>query len=444
MRLTSIVINILVLLMFSSVYGQDSLSVSSDSVVNETIVRKLKDKPSKHYPKLQKTQEKYLHWIDKKDREFPFATPAIAFNKYDGVQVGATLINLKQPVKNVDFSAVLLYGIKSKKVNGTVNVDYYARLKKSVVSLIKPGIKFQSYSYSNISKPLKYYAFSPELQLKFNHRTEKLENLEHFLTFKSHVIWEKSLETDSVSTKDVVSHFYANNLNYTLQYNSKNFPASASFNIEQTNNFVKTFFEANSFIRYQLKDYKTGVHLRLFVGGFLWRNKDFRFRLYPDVGFNLNGKRGEQDYLYDDFYFGRSEQLSFAARQISKSDGFFKVNTPLNAIEVGQTVNWLMALNLKIDFPIKYVPLKLFLDIGYSFDNALNPNNLLPVKGFQYDGGFMLSFFDEGFEVYFPLFYSKDYKDYLKANAPKFKQRISFLLDIHKLELHKKIRDMKF
>jgi hypothetical protein len=251
---------------------------------------------------------------------------------------------------------------------------------------------------------------------------------------------------DSITTelKDTLTHYYVNILKYTFKRNDKNFPFSASLSFEQTKNFVKTSFEANSFIRYQLKDYNTGIHLRMFVGGFLWRSNNFRFRLYPDVGFNLNGKRGEQDYLFNELYVGRNEQQSFAGRQITRTDGFFKISTPFNSIETGQTVDWLMAFNFKFDFPIKYVPLKLFLDLGYSYDNHLNPNNLLPVKGFQYDGGFMFSFFDEGFEIYFPLFYSKEFKTYYKSNAPKFGQRISFLLDLHKLELHKKIRNMKF
>ncbi|HQV79127.1 MAG TPA: hypothetical protein PLJ42_10835 [Chitinophagales bacterium] len=449
MRLTSIVINILIVIMYRSVYGQQNTDTLVETKANNKTIQSdyvIKKKAPRQYHKLQKIQTKYLHWIDKKNREFPFAVPAIAYNKYDGVQVGAALINLKQPIKNVDFTATLFYGIKSRKANGTAKIDYYARIKKSAVTLIKPGLKFQSFTYANFSQPLKYYVLSPEILLQLNHKTEKLEKIEHQLLFKNNTVLLKDLTLDAFNqlNKDTLTRFYANTLRYTFKRNDENFPVSASLNIEQTKHFVKTYFEANSFIRYQLKDYKTGVHLRMFVGGFLWRSNNFRFRLHPDVGFNLNGKRGEQDYLYNDIYLGRNEQANFSGRQITKSDGFFKVTTPFNAIETGQTVDWLLAFNLKIDFPIKYVPLKLFLDLGYSFDNHLNPNNLLPIKGFQYDGGFMLSFFEEGFEIYFPLFYSKEYKTYIKSNAPKFGQRITFLMDLHKLEMHKKIRTMKF
>jgi hypothetical protein len=104
----------------------------------------------------------------------------------------------------------------------------------------------------------------------------------------------------------------------------------------------------------------------------------------------------------------------------------------------------MLATNIVLDFPIKYVPIKLFFDFGYAVDKHLNPDNFLPVKGAQFDGGFMLSFLDRGIEFYFPVFMSKDFKNYYKANAPKFKQRITFSIDLTKIALHKKIRDMKF
>ncbi len=425
------------------------ISVSFPLLGNDTLILNGNTNSPIRFHRLYSAQQKYLSWIDKKHRDFPFGLPAIAYNKYDGIQIGAALINLKQPVKHLDFTSTLLYGIASKKINGTANLQYSIQPKKSVVSLIQPGLQFQSFSYYDNPKVLKYYKISPSLTLNFRHRSEKLEKYEHTISFRNHTVFQKDLtyflaDINTIAFKDTLTRFYANVIQYTFKRNDVNFPFSASLNIEQSRYFIKASFEANSFIRYQLKDYKTGVHLRLFAGGFMWRSNDYRFRRSSDVGFNLNGKRGEQDYLYNDFYIGRNEQENFAGRQITKSDGFFKVSTPLNSVETGQTVDWLLAMNIRLDFPVKYVPLKLFFDLGYSYDNHLNPNNILPVKGFQYDGGFMFSFFDEGFEIYFPLFYSKEYKQYYKSNAPKFGQRVSFLLDIHKLELHRIIRNMKF
>lgn len=425
-------INILVLLGLTCAYSQE---ISGTVNENDSLVKKVQ------YPRLTKAQTRYLQWIDKKNREFPFAVPAIAYNRYDGVQIGAAMVNLRQPVKNIDFTGAMLYGVKSKKVNGTAKVDYYLRPRKGVLSELKPGVRFQSFSYDDFDKPLKYYALQPELKATFRHRTEKLENLSHEVAFRHYSIFRQTAPIVS-TIFDESKRYYANLLEYKLDFEHRNFPAWALFSLEQTRYFVKSSIELNSFIRYQLKEYNTGVHFRFFAGGFMWRNNDYRIGRHPEVGFQLNGQRGEADYLFDDYYFGRGEQEGFSSRQITRTDGFFKTVAPFTPTEYA--ASWLMAFNLKIDFPIRYVPLKLFVDMGYTHNNFFSNGTPLPVKKFQYDAGFMFSFFDEGFEIYFPLLYSKDYKTYYKANAPKFGQRVSFLLDLKKLELHKKIRDMKF
>jgi len=440
MKSSSIVINILALLVYVSGFGQDSISINN------------KTQKEVHFKRLHQAQQKYLHWIDKKDREFPFAVPAVGYNKYDGVMVGAAFVNLKQQVKHVDFTASLLYGTKSKKVNGTANVDYYYRPKKGIVSLVKPGVKFQSFTQSineTTGKRLKYYAIHPEIILTMNHRTEKLEKLEHQIAYTNHIILQNDIafnyETNTYD-KDTLTRYYVNELKYTFKRKDDNFPVSASLSIEQSNKFAKINFEANSFIRYHYKDHKTGVHFRLFVGGFLWRKIQKPNAGYSLAGFNYNltGTTGPNNYKYDEFFVTRNENEGFGANQISRNDGFLKVVSPLQSPNIGQSGNFIIAFNTKIDFPIKYVPLKLFFDLGYMSDKVVNPNTPPALNQFAYDFGFMYSFFDGGFEIYFPLVYSKEYRTYYKSNNIKFGQRITFLLDLHKLELHKKIRDMKF
>lgn len=432
MKYSLLVINILFIITSHCGYSQDTAAVSPTNI---TLHKKVQ------FLKLQAVQQKYLRWVDKRNREFPFALPAIAYNKYDGVQLGAAFINLKQPVKHLDFSATLFYGLKSKKATGTVNLDYYIQPKKSVVTQIKPGIKFQSFS----AQSFKYYVVHPEVVLTLNHRTEKLEKIEHQLSFTSHNILKKGASIYTPQ-KDTVTHYYVNVFNYTFKRNDDNFPFKATLSFEQAKLFAKMSIEANAFIRYQLKDYNTGVHFRMFLGSFLWRKIKKPNAGYTLSGFNYNltGTTGNNDYKYDNYYFGRNENTGFIANQITQNDGFFKVSTPLQSPAVGQTGSFIFALNTVIDFPIAYVPLKLFFDMGFIQDNIVTPNTPPAIKQFAYDGGFMFSFFNRGFEIYFPLFYSTAFKTYYKANAPKFGQRISFMLNLHELELHKKIRRMKF
>lgn len=114
-----------------------------------------------------------------------------------------------------------------------------------------------------------------------------------------------------------------------------------------------------------------------------------------------------------------NENEGFIANQITRNDGFFKTVAPLQSPAIGQTGNFIFALNTTIDFPIKYVPLKLFFDIGFTQDNIVNANTPPALKQFAYEGGFMFSFFDEGFEIYFPLFYNKEFRTYYKLERAK-------------------------
>jgi hypothetical protein len=395
------------------------------------------------YEKLYHVQQKYLNWIDKKDREFPFGLPVIAGNKYDEFQVGAALINLRQPVKNVDFTGVLLYGAKSKKVNGIADIAYYIEPENEVLNKIKIAANFKSFSNT---AALKYYALKPELE--FQLFSKKNASITHKINFRSNLIFEQEknyfLEFN-YNNDSTLKRFYANELTYTFERQNKNYPFSCSIQLEQAKQFLKMGIEANAFIRYQLKTYNTGLHLRFFSGAFLHRNSQFRPRLFANYGYTLSGTTGINDYKYNDLYFGRNERTGFAANQISNGNGYMKFISPAEqSYQEGRTVNYLLAMNIVLDFPVQYVPVKLFIDFGYSSDKQVNIIQNLPYNQFYYDAGLMFSFFNRGLEFYLPFIVSKEIRELNKTYRPKFKQRISFMLDIEKIALHKEIRKMKF
>lgn len=414
-------------------------------VVNQCFAEDITIQDSIKFDKLHHIQQKYLNWVDKKDRELPMGFPVVIGNKYDGVLLGAGLVNLKQPVKNIDFSGLLLYGLKSKKVSGVANLYYQLQPKNSIISNLNAGVHFKSFTYKSTPKALKYYTIAPRIDISFKSKAQKTKiPLEHQLSFVNNNILEQAYSYQTNS--DTLYKFYANILAYSLHLQHEKYPSTFGIFIEQSKHFVKTGFEANSFIQYGIKNWKTGLHLRFFGGGFLYRDDDFRFGLNPQYGFNLSGKVGEVDYLYDGNYFGRNEQTGFASQQISANDGYFKVITAQNGVHIGQTVNYIFALNTVIDFPVPYVPIKLFFDLGYTYNNKLSNGNIsdFPIKGFQYDLGLVFSFLNRGIEFYMPIAMSKDFKDYYKANSPKLKQKITFAININQLMLHKKIREMKF
>jgi len=85
--------------------------------------------------------------------------------------------------------------------------------------------------------------------------------------------------------------------------------------------------------------------------------------------------------------------------------------------------------------PVKF-PLKLFFDAG-TYAEAWDRN--ASVSKFLYVGGLQLSLFKNVLNIYAPVIYSKEFKDYLKTDkeANKFLKKITFSIDIQNFHLNK-------
>ena len=133
-------------------------------------------------------------------------------------------------------------------------------------------------------------------------------------------------------------------------------------------------------------------------------------------------------------------------------EGAFKVHTDLLSEKIGKTDNWLGAINftstipkninpLEI-FPIK-IPLKIFFDFG-TYSNAWEQNP--PTEKLLYDAGFQISLLKDIVNIYFPVVYSKSYKDYFKSvlNEKIFMKNISFSIDLQKITLKNLFPEIAF
>jgi hypothetical protein len=167
-----------------------------------------------------------------------------------------------------------------------------------------------------------------------------------------------------------------------------------------------------------------GLDIRIFGGTFLGNSKtilDYRYR--------MSGHPGYWDYKYDNYYLGRSETKGLSSRQFFEYDGGFKVLTPL-----GQTNRWLTAINLKASLPGP-IPIKPFFDMAVYRQVTTMANTGEQVKSinFSYSGGVMVSVINDVLEVYFPIYHSKDIRDYLKLNDIKWYNQIRFRMNIAEL-----------
>jgi hypothetical protein len=229
------------------------------------------------------------------------------------------------------------------------------------------------------------------------------------------------------------------------------YPYQSRFLVEYAKEFTRLSFTGQSYFNYNEKE---GAHVRFFAGKFIYNGsrttKDFfntsRYHL------NMTGPRGREDYTYSNYFVGRNEFEGLLSRQLMMRDGGFKVGTDLLANKVGRSDNWLMAMNLVSDIPKQInildalpikIPLKFYLDIGTyaeAWDKNFEGSRIL------YNAGLQLPLLKNTIQIYFPILYSKVYRDYFTSTLPgkKFWNTVSFSIDIQQLKFNKLDKNLPF
>jgi hypothetical protein len=133
-------------------------------------------------------------------------------------------------------------------------------------------------------------------------------------------------------------------------------------------------------------------------------------------------------------------------------DGAFKVRTDLLSEKIGRSDDWLSTLNLSTTIPDKInplsllpikIPLKIYADLG-TYAAAWKDD--ATTGRFLYNAGLQISLIKNLVNIYFPLVYSKVYRDYFKSTVPdkRFLRNISFTIDIQQLTIRKFIPQSPF
>jgi hypothetical protein len=230
------------------------------------------------------------------------------------------------------------------------------------------------------------------------------------------------------------------------------YPYRAELQAEQGNGFIRTSFTGNYYFNYA--NQQGGMNVRLFAGKFFYSTaKTFTKQFETDrYHFNLTGANGYEDYTYSNYFAGRNKFEGTASQQVMMRDGFFKVRTDLLSNKIGKTDNWLSAVNFTTDIPKKInplsilpfrLPVKVFADIGtYAESWQKNP----PTSRFLFDAGLQLSLLHETVNIYFPILYSKEYRDYFKSTLGEkhFWKTVSFSIDIQNFSLRKINKNLDF
>lgn len=379
---------------------------------------------------------------------------AFGANRYDKLMVGALLTNYVLPPAKLRVLLAPLYATGSRQWNGLGRLSYTWRPDRGPqrVELFTAASTF-SYNEFTDDKDrrftARFFKVVPGVNVELRNRDPR-STLRRTLQWKSYFLGEQPfrISYDSVITPTdttLALNTQTRNLRYSihqLAYSVDDirtlYPYSAALWVQASAFFTRLQVEGNYFFNYASGG---GLAVRLFAGKFLYdrHRNDYPYGLYPSRFFlSMSGVGGTEDYTYSHYFAGRSTFEGLASQQIAIRDGGFKMRTPLLSEPVGQSDDWLAALNFNTTIPdavnplrvlpVK-VPLHLFFDVGTQSgawaDGASGGR-------FLFEGGLHLPVAKGLVNFYFPLVYSTPFGDYARSMYPKnrFFKTMTFSIDL--------------
>ncbi len=390
-----------------------------------------------------------------------FASPAIGYNFYDKIMLGVVLHNYTLPLSKFQFIIAPLFATKSKKLNGLGRVSYslYPGDKGQKFEFALAAASFSSDNFTDSTNTTHSQRFSkivPSVKFVFANKNPR-STITRFIQWKTFLINEQGLlfTRDTINQVDVITYptafRYINQLQFVIENNRVLYPYKGALQIEQGDGFARAAFTCNYHFNYARSG---GMDVRLFAGKFIYLGEKTFLKQFQTDAYQLNmtGPKGYEDYTYSNYFVGRSEYDKFSSQQIMIRDGGFKVRTDLLSDKTGKTDDWLAAANFTTTIPnainplsvlpVK-LPIKAFFDIG-TYAGAWKKN--AATGRFIYDAGLQLSLFRNTVNIYFPLLYSKVYRDYIKSTIyeKKFWKNISFSVDLQNINLKKIVPQIPF
>jgi hypothetical protein len=385
--------------------------------------------------------------------------PALGYNNYDNIMVGAAVTNCNLPHPKFQFIITPLYATGSKQLNGIGQLKY-TWYNNTFFQRIEAGVNGERFATEESMDTSghkifeNFYKIVPSARFYFNHPIKS--TIVSWIDFRVYFIGEKSFGNyidiaDSSGdayypTSSSNTTRYINQITFNVDNRRVLYPYDYQLQLQQGSGFYRLNITGNYFFNY-VKD--GGLSVRLFAAkfGYIGGINTDSYQYQP----KLVAGNGTDDYTYSDYFLGRTASYSNPDRPIpnqgiatqqllTQNTGGLKFRFDLNPTLQGQSENWVAALNFVSTLPYFLVPIKnpfrVFFDIGsYSEAWGINP----PTDRFLYTGGFQLSLFKNVLNIYAPIVYSSDFNSVLKSDPQQntFLKRISFSIDVQNIQLKK-------
>jgi hypothetical protein len=343
-------------------------------------------------------------------------TPFALWNNYDKTSVGLAIYNPPFPSRKFQYYLLPAYSFASKSMVGVGEVSwrYLPKAKKiQYVQLALAGRTFHMDYNWKFDQYLKFTKWSPSITA---HIPRPNRSGGHTYQLKAQFIDVEDLlfDTTGANIGKYKTHWPIYIASYHFEDAVLPNPFTSSFALESQsyNNFaVKASYVKVSGIHAQKFYYNRGrkIEVRLFAGYFLTNTQREKANVHePSLARGSISllPQGFADYHYDGMFLGRNEQYGLLARQVEATDGGFKLGHGSSFSGFGYSNDFAFSLNLKADLPKDLpfkLPLKPYFDIGYASDKSLLGSDRTRADQMIWSGGFNLSLFKGGLDIYFPV-----------------------------------------
>ncbi|MCI5057004.1 MAG: hypothetical protein MRY83_12895, partial [Flavobacteriales bacterium] len=336
--------------------------------------------------------------------------PVAAWNNYNRWMLGAAFFNSRIPKQKFEYLFMPLYSFSTKDLNGIgkINYTFFSEDYNSLFHSIVIGANARRFANFNIDRTaFSYERYEPFINFVFNKPSERDIN-NHEIRLRNVIV------NEDFGTKEL-NHYpelsYSLTRKHPLNPQSLKFRLQSAF-LDDNSSFTRISIDAKQEIEYN----KMGklITVRAFAGKFITNETT-----HPRFNWRADGTMGAAflgaytDFNYDKLFLGRTETRGLLSQQFYEDQGGFKSFNP-----IGQSNDWIAALNLKIDLPIP-------LPLGFFTDFAVNSNN-----DFTYDFGVHCILLKDIIEVYVPLGYSKNLQEAIDLSGRSFGDQIRFVLNL--------------
>ena len=327
------------------------------------------------FPRMEPWSFQLYNSFEAADKSQIFYVPSVYYNAYDKLLLGINLSNKSVLVqKPLEYMLIPEFSTGTSKLTGAASFIYnYTTPKNHFFRQISFGLFTRYYHYD---RDLAYSRISPSINLKIRKPSPRSPYIQSIRLRGVQVNRELPSNFDGNPSSFGRASFSLLNANYRLEYTNILRPTIFRFHIETAEQFGKLFVDFDQ--RWMLPNKKW----------LIWRNYAgiFLYNRLRDEGLQDNfysiGLSGTQDYLFDYYLIGRSDQSGIWSRQFVTSDGGFKSETGAFADR------FLLSSNLSL--PI-VGPLGLFGDVALSEEQM------------YWDYGLRLAFLTDFLELYLPI-----------------------------------------